>query len=127
MALIVKSGIGQLRTIPMSDETASRVAQALISEGRSFYVEPVIGGRSTIFVDVEHEARVRELAGTELDHIPDIDHAPTRAKAEAWIADQTFSPEDLDVDWTSTDTQPGDGFVYVTAMVSISIPFSALR
>jgi hypothetical protein len=123
MALIVKSGVGQLHTISMDNETAARVAQALVAEGRSFYVEPS-GIVSTIFVDTEHAERVRELRGTTT---VETNGAAFEAKVALWLRSQEFGPEDLDVDYSSADQQDQDGFVYLTAMVSLSVPISALR
>lgn len=61
MSLIVKSGVGKLRVFEMTQTVAAAVAHRLVIECRSFYSEPRPFDKSTIYVDEEHAARVKEL------------------------------------------------------------------
>lgn len=61
MALIVRSGVDQLRIEEMNQRTARRVAEGLVAEGCSFYSEPMPFERVTIWVDQEHLPTVHRL------------------------------------------------------------------
>lgn len=61
MALIVKSGVGKLHHASAPIAVVANVAAALLTECASFYAEPMPGDEATIFVDVEHIARVQAL------------------------------------------------------------------
>lgn len=69
MALIVKSGVGALRSIAMDTPTAALVAEALAREGASFYCEPLPDERSFFYVDEEHARRVCQLASLDYNAI----------------------------------------------------------